>query len=206
MQATVIEVVAVLALFCGTAWGGLPKTKPVCSTEWGLWWNAYSCGNHPLHWAAASGDLEFARKLLDQGRDVNERDAVNWTPLNEAAFYGKQYLAVELVRRGATLKSKGFRGLNLMKQAKLRWCVGHSTVAMCPITLNDYDMVMEVLDRGCEWTECHEGLRCVGRQCWPDKCFKVKCGTNAGCVVHNYIPVCRCATGFIGEDPNIECH
>ncbi|CAL4060339.1 unnamed protein product [Meganyctiphanes norvegica] len=183
----------------------LPKSTPMCSKDWGGWWDAYHCGTYPLHWAVASGNMNLTKKLLNAGHDINQIDERTWTPIIEAAFFGKQHISVVLLRRGADLRAIGYRAINVVKMAKLKWCVGHSQVNTCPTTLYDYDRTIEVLFRGCEWTECEEGFRCVGRQCWPDKCHKVECATNASCVVENRKPVCRCDPGFVGEDPTESC-
>ena len=41
-----------------------------------------------IHDAAEAGDTEAVRELLEQGVDVNARDAIHWTPLHRAVAGG----------------------------------------------------------------------------------------------------------------------
>jgi ankyrin repeat protein len=42
-------------------------------------------GGTPLHWAAALGRIEMARRLIDAGADVNSEDDHGLTPLDATA-------------------------------------------------------------------------------------------------------------------------
>ena len=56
----------------------------------------------PLMNAAENGDVESAKRLLDQGADVNEHvTALKWTALHVAAWKGQAEVARLLIRRGA---------------------------------------------------------------------------------------------------------
>jgi ankyrin repeat protein len=56
---------------------------------------------HPLHSAAALGDVEACRMLLDAGADPNAAQQGGYTPLDEAVFNDKDELAALLRARGA---------------------------------------------------------------------------------------------------------
>jgi ankyrin repeat protein len=43
-------------------------------------------GGTPLHWAAALGRLEMARRLIDAGADLNAGDNDGFTPLDAANY------------------------------------------------------------------------------------------------------------------------
>ena len=45
--------------------------------------------NHPFHAAAGKGDLKTIKKMLKNGRPINERDAFGATPLIIATVSGK---------------------------------------------------------------------------------------------------------------------
>jgi len=54
-----------------------------------------------LHYAAAEGNIELARQLLDNGDDVNQGDSFGMTPLHHAAKHGVKELVELLCSRGA---------------------------------------------------------------------------------------------------------
>jgi len=56
--------------------------------------------------AAASGDIQSVRRLLDQGADVNARDELGQTPLHHAACSGHKDVAELLIRRGAVVTAR----------------------------------------------------------------------------------------------------
>jgi len=55
----------------------------------------------PVHAAAAAGDVEMMRLLLDHGADPNARQQLGFTPLHEAANNGDLEMGKLLVARGA---------------------------------------------------------------------------------------------------------
>jgi ankyrin repeat protein len=67
----------------------------------------------PLYLAAGEGRLEVVRYLLDEGADVNAREAFGRTALSEAVFYGQSAVIRELVFRGADLNVIGKDGTAL---------------------------------------------------------------------------------------------
>uniref|UniRef100_A0A1B0FAU3 Peptidase A2 domain-containing protein n=1 Tax=Glossina morsitans morsitans TaxID=37546 RepID=A0A1B0FAU3_GLOMM len=58
-------------------------------------------GETQLHQACISGNLELARRLIDQGHVVNVRDHAGWLPLHEACNHGYRDIAELLLVRGA---------------------------------------------------------------------------------------------------------
>lgn len=67
----------------------------------------------PLYLAAGEGRLEIVRYLLDEGANVNAREAFGRTALSEAVFYGQSAVIKELVFRGADLNVLGEDGTAL---------------------------------------------------------------------------------------------
>ena len=61
-----------------------------------------------LHWAAENGLLEIARLLLEQGSDVNARDAFANTPLHLAVRYPE--MVKLLLSRGAQVGARNAFG------------------------------------------------------------------------------------------------
>lgn len=57
-----------------------------------------------LHDAAGKGDIVKVRQLIEQGADVNDRDAWQNTPLHWAAGRGKTEVAALLIQQGADIK------------------------------------------------------------------------------------------------------
>ena len=61
---------------------------------------------HAISEAAASGDVETVRDLLDQDPMlVHSRSRTGWTPLHVAAYYGHLELAKLLLARGADVQA-----------------------------------------------------------------------------------------------------
>lgn len=59
----------------------------------------------PLFLAASSGKLRAVRYLLDEGADVNSREAGGSSPLIEAAYQGHVEVIKELLLRGAEVNA-----------------------------------------------------------------------------------------------------
>ena len=62
--------------------------------------------NADLQNAARAGDIERVRILLEQGADVNARNAVGAAPLHEAAWSGNSELVDLLLARGADVNER----------------------------------------------------------------------------------------------------
>jgi len=60
----------------------------------------------PLFAAARSGDKDGLRLLIDQGLDVNVRDASGWTPLHHAAQQGHVDVCALLISKGADFNAR----------------------------------------------------------------------------------------------------
>lgn len=64
-------------------------------------------GETQLHRASISGNIQQARRLLDQGHPVNLRDHCGWLPLHEAANHGYKEIVELLLDHGASINDKG---------------------------------------------------------------------------------------------------
>src|SRR6266571_9373673 len=62
--------------------------------------------NADLQSAAKSGDIERVKILLEQGADVNARNAIGAAPLHEAAWSGNIDLVELLLARGADVDER----------------------------------------------------------------------------------------------------
>ena len=58
-------------------------------------------GETHLHVACIKGNFKMAKKLLEEGHPVNERDNLNWLPIHEASNYGHVELVELLIKYGA---------------------------------------------------------------------------------------------------------
>ncbi|CAG9799312.1 unnamed protein product [Chironomus riparius] len=74
-------------------------------------------GETPLHIAAKKGDLEGAKKLLEQGSNPNVTDFAGWTPLHEAANHGHYHLAQILIKFGANVMATGLDDMTPLHDA-----------------------------------------------------------------------------------------
>jgi hypothetical protein len=72
----------------------------------------------PLHDAARAGDLELLRRLVDEGHDVNGRDADGATPIMHAALEGQVLVCRYLIDRGADLIVRDNDGWDLLRRAR----------------------------------------------------------------------------------------
>ncbi|XP_017861360.1 PREDICTED: tonsoku-like protein isoform X1 [Drosophila arizonae] len=60
-------------------------------------------GETQLHQACIAGNLELARRLIEQGHTVNVRDHAGWLPLHEACNHGHRDIVELLLDKGATV-------------------------------------------------------------------------------------------------------
>ncbi|KAH8375188.1 hypothetical protein KR200_001223 [Drosophila serrata] len=58
-------------------------------------------GETQLHQACISGNLELAKRLIEQGHTVNVRDHAGWLPLHEASNHGYRDIVELLLDKGA---------------------------------------------------------------------------------------------------------
>jgi ankyrin repeat protein len=64
--------------------------------------------NRPLHYAAARGHLDIARKLLDAGADVDgENEPWEWRPIVHASWCNQIEMVKLLIERGAQVRREG---------------------------------------------------------------------------------------------------
>ncbi|PSN40124.1 Tonsoku-like protein [Blattella germanica] len=64
-------------------------------------------GETQLHVACINGNLNLAKRLIEQGHPVNERDHCGWLPLHEASNHGYHELVELLLDNGATINDPG---------------------------------------------------------------------------------------------------
>ncbi len=60
-------------------------------------------GETQLHVACIKGNFMQAKKLIDDGHPVNERDNLNWLPIHEACNYGHVEIVELLIKHGAKI-------------------------------------------------------------------------------------------------------
>jgi ankyrin repeat protein len=67
-------------------------------------------GRSPLHYAFEVSDLNYAKKLIAEGHDVNLADSNGWTPLHFAAQAQRADLAALLLDSGASVDPRDSHG------------------------------------------------------------------------------------------------
>lgn len=72
----------------------------------------------PLNVAVSKGDLEFVKKLIEYGADVNEISE-DLSPLMVAARYNKVEILKVLIASGANTSAKNEQGYTALKYAQL---------------------------------------------------------------------------------------
>jgi uncharacterized protein len=96
-------------------------------------------GGTALFSAAAAGDLEFARELLDRGADVNAATKIGLTPVNAAIGMNSSVLPL-LLDRGANPNSTDHHGITpLMWAASCRRIGAVSVLLKAGATVNVRD-------------------------------------------------------------------
>ena len=61
-------------------------------------------GGTPLHWAAAGGRIEMARRLIDAGADVNAKDNHGFTPLDATNYDRESEKKAKLEKGGKSAR------------------------------------------------------------------------------------------------------
>lgn len=89
----------------------VPGTCRVCD------WKVTSGDFTPLLFAARSGDIETAKRLLDAGADPNEATTLHGNSLVIASAGGHEDLALYLLERGADFRSTDENGITALHHA-----------------------------------------------------------------------------------------
>ncbi|KAL6892130.1 hypothetical protein GGI43DRAFT_196890 [Trichoderma evansii] len=79
-------------------------------------------GKTALQRAAAEGNVEEVRQLLEEGAGVNARDKDGWTPLLAASEHGHAKVARILIEKGADLEAKAKMGMTPLLMASTAGC------------------------------------------------------------------------------------
>ena len=74
-------------------------------------------GAQPLHFAAADGDIESVKLLLDRGAKINAATQDGWTALHFACLRGDEGLVQLLLDRGADLNMTTKSGMSALSIA-----------------------------------------------------------------------------------------
>ena len=74
--------------------------------------------NTPLHWAAMKDKKDTIQLLMENGADIEAKDADGWTPLHYAAAFSSVDTVQTLVDLGANKESKAKDGSNPMDYAR----------------------------------------------------------------------------------------
>ncbi len=90
-------------------------------------------GAQPLHFAAADGDVESVKLLLDRGAKINAATEDGWTALHFACLRGDEGLVQLLLDRGADVSMTTAAGVSVL------------SIAMSE---GDREIVELLLDRG----------------------------------------------------------
>ena len=56
--------------------------------------------------AAKNGNIELVKGALDNGANVNAKDADGWTALHQSALYGRKEVVELLITKGANINAK----------------------------------------------------------------------------------------------------
>jgi hypothetical protein len=110
-----------------------------------------------LNRAAARGEIENLKNLLNSGADINTPDAAGWTPLIHASWNGKTAVVLHLIVSGADIEHANAAGETAFIKAGQR---GFSDIAKLlenagarktPITLNDSERMASGLTPAQGW-------------------------------------------------------
>lgn len=78
-------------------------------------------GQSLLYWAVFNNNLEFSKRIIEMGADVNHKDSLGRSPLSIACFYGFLDLVSLLLENGALIDESS------MKRAYYGWDGGIQT-------------------------------------------------------------------------------
>jgi len=105
-----------------------------------------------LREAAIKGDIGTVKVLLDEGVNVNAKDADGRTALTEAAFYGRTEIAKMLLDKGADVFAKKNDGATLLTIAsshkEIAEMIQQEIQLLEVAGKGDNAMVKELLDKG----------------------------------------------------------
>ena len=105
-----------------------------------------------LREAAIKGDIGAVKVLLDEGVNVNAKDADGRTALTEAAFYGRTEIAKILLDKGADVFAKKNDGATLLTIAsshkEIAEMIQQEIQLLEAAGKGDNAMVKELLDKG----------------------------------------------------------
>lgn len=109
-----------------------------------------------LHIAASKGHIEFVRRLLFYGAEINSCDNDQRTPLHWAATYGNPEMAAFLISQGASVNIAQCDGFTPLHAAT---CLGHDSV--CKVLL-EHGAEISRTDRD-GWSALHTAV-CYGHE------------------------------------------
>ncbi len=112
MKKTVIYLSAVVFAFSTSSFSNNFEGKSTANI------NALYVKNTPLCIAIQKGELDFVKKLIEYGADVNEK-SFGMTPLMIAARYNKVEIIKLLLEHGARQYEKDDKGYTALKYAQL---------------------------------------------------------------------------------------
>jgi hypothetical protein len=94
--------------------------------------------NDKFHKSAASGNINFVRRCLDIGLNVNLRERNNWTALHSAARNGRLNVVRLLVQRGAFINARDINNRTPLDQAKIanHWAVVNYLLSRNAVSLD----------------------------------------------------------------------
>ena len=102
----------------------------------------------PLHWAAKDNNVAEAKRLIDNGAEVNAKAENDITPLHVAAVVNALEVAKLLIDNGAAVTAKGKGG-----DAPLHWAAGGNTPKIAKLLI-DNGAAVNAKDK-VGWTPLH---------------------------------------------------
>ncbi|MHC4582860.1 MAG: ankyrin repeat domain-containing protein, partial [Planctomycetota bacterium] len=76
-----------------------------------------------FHMAACAGDLPEVKRLVKEGRNVDEKDGCGWTPLHWSLGAGQNQVAELLLANGANVNATTRSGTYAWERTLLHWTV-----------------------------------------------------------------------------------